>query len=147
MIVWDIFNLFIIQIYNERKILIISIKDLFSNKVFTSFISNILLFFDIKIYKDKNLLLFIKMEKYLWGGLLTTAAAASGSILYIAINDLYRMKTKKETVCSDLKTVRPSIFLNPGLILGASLGFTKAYLGYPVLNYFTNKTTKLIKNN
>ena len=66
-------------------------------------------------------------------GLLLTAAA-SGTILYIAINDLYRMKTKKETVYSDLKTVKPSTILNPGFILGASLGFTRTYLGYKLFH-------------
>ena len=108
--------------------------------------SNTFLFFTIKIYKDKNIIIFIKMDKYLWGGILTAGGAAAGSLLYIAISDLYKIKIKKsQDTTTEIKSYRP--FLNPGMVIGLSLGASRAYLGYPVLDYFSKSSnTKLLKN-
>lgn len=86
------------------------------------------------------------MDKYLWGGLLTTGGAAAGSLLYIAISDLYNIKIKKtQGGFTEIKSYRP--FLNPGLILGLSIGASRAYFGYPILEYFSKSSnTKLLKN-
>ena len=132
--------------YNEKNILIISVKDLFSIRLLISFISNIFLFFTIKLYKDKNILIFIKMDKYLWGGILTAGGAAAGSLLYIVISDLYKIKITKTQECNtEIKSYKP--FINPGLILGLTIGASRSYLGYPVLDYFSKSSnTKLLKN-
>ena len=132
--------------YSEKKTLTINVKDLFSIRLFISFMSNIFLFFTIKLYKDKNIIIFIKMDKYLWGGILTAGGAAAGSLLYIAISDLYKIKiTKSQDTTTEIKSYRP--FLNPGMVIGLSLGASRAYLGYPVLDYFSKSSnTKLLKN-
>ena len=86
------------------------------------------------------------MDKYLWGGILTAGGAAAGSLLYIAISDIYKIKIKKtQDTVTEIKSYRP--FVNPGLFLGLTIGASRTYLGYPVLNYFSKSSdTKLLKN-
>ena len=86
------------------------------------------------------------MDKYLWGGILTAGGAAAGSLLYIAVSDLYKIKiTKSQDTTTEIKSYRP--FINPGLFLGLTIGATRSYLGYPVLNYFSESSnTKLLKD-
>ncbi|VVU95458.1 hypothetical protein CPAV1605_1209 [seawater metagenome] len=76
------------------------------------------------------------MDKYLWGGIITAGCASAGSILYIAITDLYKIKiTKKQNTVTEIKSYQQ--FLNSGLIIGLSIGVSRAYLDYPILNQAT----------
>ena len=81
------------------------------------------------------------MDKYLWAGILTAGGAAAGSLLYVAISDLYKIKiSKSQNTTTKIKSYQP--FINPGLFLGLTIGASRAYLGYPVVNYFLNQVIR-----
>lgn len=87
------------------------------------------------------------MHKYLWGGLWSITFAASGSLIYIIGKGLYKVhvdKTKNSNE-EDLQDIKQ--YLNPGLIIGLSLGISNVYLCKSIINYFfPNYNVKMIKN-
>ena len=87
------------------------------------------------------------MDKYLWGGIWSVAAAASGSLIYIMGKDLYKNHIDKSKNINEADFKNIKTYLNPGLILGLSLGITNVYLGKPIINYLLpNSNHKMIKN-
>jgi hypothetical protein len=87
------------------------------------------------------------MDKYLWGTFFSLSAALSGSVIYIVGKDLYKVNIENSTKNNegDLKDIKQ--YLNPGLILGLSLGITNIYLDKPILNYICPRlNVKMIKD-
>ena len=87
------------------------------------------------------------MDKHLWGGLWSVAAAASGSLLYIVSKDIYKIHVEKSRDTNQEDLTNFKNYLNPGLILGLSFGITHVYLGKPIFHYlipFSN--VKMLKN-
>jgi len=67
------------------------------------------------------------MIKYTLGVL----TGVSGGLLYFVIEDLYNIYIKK-TQRYSTPFISIKQFCNPGLIMGAGLGFLRAYYGFPL---------------
>ena len=68
--------------------------------------------------------------------LATGIGGVSGGIIYTVTLDLYHiyiLKTQKYTRPFTLK-----LLLNPGLFIGAGLGFSRYCVGRPLLDYYLN---------